>query len=291
MTFMRKFFFKAANRGWLNWVPDAAYLKLKYYASFGRKLNLSSPERFNEKLQWLKLHDRKPIYQIMADKYEAREFAAKKTGNRYIIPALGVWERFEEIDFDSLPNRFVLKCTHDSGGLVICEDKASFNRTAAREKIEKCLKRNYFFRSRERPYQNIHPRIIAEENLAEGRQGMTDYKVFCFHGKPRLILVCQGRFSAGGMTEDFYDLNWRLLDISRPGHGHGPLIPKPIHVDEMLQTAALFSEGIPFLRVDFYDTPQSLYLGEFTFYPSSGFVGFQPDSWDKVLGDWLDLKE
>lgn len=226
----------------------------------------------------------------MADKYEAKRFAAEKIGDRYIVPTLGVWNRFDEIDFDALPQRFVLKCTHDSGGLVICRDKATLDKARAREKIEKCLGKNYYYRSREWPYKDIAPRVLAEAYLSDGAgEDLRDYKVFCFGGVPRLILVCQSRFSGEGLTEDFYDLSWQRTEIGRPGRGHGPLVPRPAHLEEMLRVSARFSQGIPFLRVDFYDTADALYLGEFTFYPSSGFIGFEPEKWDRTLGEWIKL--
>lgn len=292
MKGLRKYLLKILNRGVLDWMPDAPYLKIRYYAFFGKRLRLRAPITFNEKLQWLKLHDRNPVYSVMADKYEVKKYVTDTIGSQYVIPALGVWNCFDEIDFDALPQRFVLKCTHDSGGLVICRDKSALDKTRARVKIEKCLDRNYYFRSREWPYKNIAPRVLAEEYLSDGSgEEPRDYKVFCFGGTPRLILVCQSRFSGSGLTEDFYDTNWQLTEITRPGRDRGPLIPRPVHLEEMLHTAAQFAAGIPFLRVDFYDTPEALYFGEFTFFPSSGFVGFEPEKWDETLGKWIDLRQ
>ena len=290
MSTVRKVILKAANRGILDWLPDAGYISLKYFALMGKLPDLRHPRSFNEKLQWLKLHDRNPRYSAMVDKYEAKKTAAERIGDKYIIPTLGLWENFGDINFDALPRQFVLKCTHDSGGLVICGDQAALDRKAAKDRIEKSMKRNYFLKSREWPYRNVSPRILAEAYLqGDPVSGLTDYKVFCFHGTPKFTLVCRNRFGQGGLTEDFYDLDWHLMPMGRPGRGHGPELPKPVHYDEMLCLAAALSENIPFLRVDFYDTPSGLYFGEFTFYPSSGFIGFEPAEWDMKLGEWIDL--
>lgn len=208
-------------------IPDRLYLKLKFRQKMGKWPDLDNPKTFNEKLQWLKLHDRKPIYSTMVDKYEAKRYIADIIGEEYIIPTLGVWDRFEDIDFDALPNQFVLKCTHDSGGLVIVCDKSSMNLDAARKKINRSMKRNYYWHGREWAYKNVKPRIIAEQYMEDGNPGekperidagLTDYKVHCFNGKPKLILVCKDRFSRGGMTEDFFSDEWNHLPVKRIRH-------------------------------------------------------------------------
>lgn len=191
-----------AARGYLKTMPDEKYLKLMFRARMGKKLNLDEPQTFNEKLQWLKLYNRKPEYTRMVDKYEAKAYVAERIGAEHIIPTLGIWNSFDEIDFNKLPMQFVLKCTHDSGGLVICKDKEKLDIKAAREKIEKSLKNSYYDWGREWPYKDVKPRIIAEQYMADN---LRDYKLFCFDSIPRMTLVCSERFTKDGVKEDFYD--------------------------------------------------------------------------------------
>ena len=268
-------------------LPDSVYLKIKYKKHMGKELDLKHPKTFNEKLQWLKLYDRKPVYTTMVDKYEAKKYIAKQIGNEYIIPTLGVWNNFDEIDFDTLPNQFVLKCTHDSGGLVICHDKTKLDFKEAKEKINKCLATNYFYSGREWPYKNVKPRIIAEQYMADD---LRDYKLFCFNGVPRMTLVCSERFTKDGLKEDFYDEAWNHLDIQRPSHDNAILpIQRPKQYELMKQLTAKLSEHIPFARIDFYEINEKVYFGEITFYPASGFEGFKPEEWDLKLGEWIKL--
>ena len=281
---------KLSRRGLLNWVPDPLFLKIVFYGKIGKKLNLSNPQTFNEKLQWLKLNDRNEIYTIMVDKYLVKEYVADKLGKQYIIPTLGVWERFDQIDFNLLPNQFVLKCTHDSGGLVICKDKASFDIASARRLIEKSLKRNYYSLWREWPYKAVKPRIIAEKYMTDGNQTqeLTDYKIHCFNGVPKVILVCRDRFK--DMSEDFYYTNWEHIPVKRPLHRNSDTpINKPQELDEMLCLAEKLSKDIPFSRIDFYTIEKKVYFGEITLYPATGMEKFEPEKYDKIFGDWLIL--
>ena len=430
-----------AYHGLLNKWPDEKYIKRKFKAKLGYSLNLDNPQTFNEKLQWLKLHDRKPIYTTMVDKYEVKKYVASIIGEEYIIPTLGIWDSFDEIDFDSLPNQFVLKCTHDSGGLVIVKDKSEFDKRKALKQIEKSLKTNYYYLGREWPYKNVKPRIIAEaymedrgtselrdykffcfggvakcykvdfdrfiehranyftldgelmrlgeeicppdfekyiprltildkmkelaETLSKGHpflradfydvdgkiyfgeltffpasgfgkfiyegndellgswieltktmgggycliykdllcvlslkkkrekhDGLADYKIHSFNGVPKVILVCNDRFTESGLTEDFFDTNWQHLDVRREKYGNALFeIEKPIELEEMLHLSSLLSEGVPFLRTDFYTINGKVYFGELTFYPASGFEKFVPESFDNRMGEWIALSE
>lgn len=436
------------HTGLTNILPDVPFLKLSYRVSIGSKLNLSNPTTFNEKLQWLKIYNRNPQYCQMVDKYEAKKYVANIIGEEYIIPTLGVWDKFDEINFDTLPEQFVLKCTHDSGSVVICKDKNNFDYKKAKEKLTRGLKNDLFWYGREWPYKNLKRRIIAEtymedhstselrdykffcfggmakcykvdfdrfvehranyfstdgelmkigeeicppdfnkeiavpENLEKMKElaeklsatqpflradfydvdgkvyfgeltfypasgfgkfiydgndellgswiklpeksklggyyliykemlcvlntsainpekdrsnsshGLADYKIHSFNGVPKVILVCRDRFSDLGLTEDFFDQNWTHLDVQREIHPNSDTeIEKPRELDKMLELAEKLSKDIPFLRSDFYTIDGKVYFGELTFYPASGFEGFQPASFDRKLGDWLVLPD
>ena len=279
-----------SSRGFYNYLSDEEFLLRKFHAKLGYELDLNDPKTFNEKLQWLKLHDRNPIYTTMVDKYAVKDYVASIIGDQYIIPTLGVWERFEDINFASLPNQFVLKCSHDSGGLVIVKDKRKMNLKLAKKKISRSLKRNYYYIGREWPYKYVHPRIIAEEYLEEKEKGLPDYKVHCFNGIPRFILVCTDRFSSTGMKEVFYDLEWNKMEVSRPGTStKGIEVQKPQKLEEMTSLASKLAANIPFVRVDLYEYNGNTYFGEMTFFPASGYKRFVPDKYDKLFGDMLIL--
>lgn len=272
-------------------IPDRAYLKLKYRAALGKKLNLEDPKTYNEKLQWLKLYDRKPEYTLMVDKYEAKKYVAERVGEEYIIPTLGVWDRAEDIDFDSLPNRFVLKCTHDSGGLVICKDKSKLDRTDAIKKLKKYLKTNFYHIAREWPYVNVPRRIIAEQYMEDDQTpDLRDYKVHNFNGEPKFVLVCGNRFSQTGLTEDFYSDKWELMDLKRPKHPNSGVVEeKPEQLEKIFELSNILSKDIPFLRTDFYIVNGKIYFGELTFFPAAGFEAFEPEEWDSTFGNWIEL--
>lgn len=274
-------------------LPDKLYISLYYRMKMHKKMHWNHPKTFNEKLQWLKLYDRKPEYTEMVDKYEAKKYVSSRIGEEYIIPTLGIWNRFEDIDFDRLPNQFVLKCTHDSGGLVIVRDKAKLDKDRARVKIERSFKNNYYFAGREWPYKNVQPRIIAEQYMADScSSDLTDYKIHCFNGIPKAILVCRDRYSETGLTEDFYSEAWEHLDIKRPGTPNAAVTEKkPKQLDEMLRLSRVLSKGLPFIRVDFYVNDNKVYFGELTLYPAAGIKPFEPDKWDETFGDWITLPE
>lgn len=273
--------------GLLPLLPDKTFLKMYYLVMMREELNLKNPKTFNQKLQWLKLYDRKTEYTTMVDKYAVKKYIAEKIGGEYIIPTLGVWDKFDDIDFDSLPEQFVLKCTHDSGGLVVCRNKSQLDIDATKKKIEKSLKTNYFYNGREWPYKDVPRRIIAEQYMADD---LRDYKLFCFNGVPRMTLVCSERFTRDGLKEDFYDEAWNHLDVQRPAHGNNILpIQRPKQYELMKQLATKLSEKMPFVRIDFYEINEKVYFGEITFYPASGFEGFKPEEWDLKLGEWIKL--
>ena len=282
-----------AGRGVFNWMPDEPYLKLKYWACMGKKLNLRDPKTFNEKIQWLKLHDRKPEYTSMVDKYEAKKYVAEKIGEEYIIPTIGVWDSYDEIDFSTLPNQFVLKCTHDSGGLSICRDKATFDIESAREKINRSLKKKYFLQSREWPYKNVKPRIIAEQYMEDrSTQELRDYKFFCFDGVAKALFIASDRQKKDEDTKfDFYDIDFRHLPFTN-GHPNALITPqKPERFQEMVELAEKLAAGFPHLRVDFYEVNGVVYFGELTFSHWSGFQPFVPEEWDTTFGNWINLPD
>ena len=271
-------------------LPDSLYLKLLYRLKMGKKLDLKNPKSFNEKLQWLKIHDRKPEYIRMVDKHEVKEYVSEKIGKQYIIPSYGLWERFEDISFENLPNQFVLKCTHDSGGLVICKDKTKFDLVEAKRKIEHSLKTNYYYKGREWPYKKVTPRILAEEFMVdESGIELKDYKVLCFKGEPKLIELHQGRY-LGKHYQDFYDTSWKKQSINQLGESaHPEEAQKPLCLDKMLELSAVLSKNIPHVRVDWYVINDKLYFGELTFFDASGFDAFVRYEDELLLGSWITL--
>ena len=285
-------FLTLGQRGFFNWMSDEQYLKIAYRIKMGKKLNLDNPQTFNEKLQWLKLHDRKPEYTQMVDKIEAKKLVANAIGEEYIIPTLGVWNHFDEIDFDKLPDQFVLKCSHDSGGLVICRDKSKLDKEAARKKIESCLKHNFYWGQREWPYKNVKPRILAEQYMEDSTtHDLRDYKIFAFDGVAKALFIATDRGSKEETKFDFFDVNFKHLPFTN-GHPNADIpLAEPKTFEEMKRLAAILSENIPQLRVDFYEVNGKAYFGELTFSHWSGLVPFNPEKWDKIFGDWIKLPE
>lgn len=272
-------------------MPDKAYLQLFYYKEFGKRISFKNPKTFNEKLNWLKLYYKRPQLVTLIDKYDVKKYIADKIGPQYVIPTLGVWKSFEDIDFNTLPDQFVLKCTHDSGGVVVCKNKADFNLALAKDKIQKSLKTNYFYWAREWPYKEIEPRILAEEYIEDkATQELRDYKFFCFNGEPKLMFVATER-GAKSTKFDFYDMEFKHLDIVQHYPNSKNIIEKPKQFEKMIELAKQLSAGFPHVRVDFYDANDKVYFGEMTFYHFAGMVPFIPDEWDKKIGDWLILPE
>lgn len=271
----------------VSFLPDECYLQLKFYDVFGRFMDFSNPKTFNEKLQWLKVYNRKPEYTMMVDKYAVKSYVSNLIGKEYIIPTLGVWNSFDEIDFDSLPDQFVLKCTHDSGGLVVCRDKSNLDIDAVKKKIETSLSNNFYYMGREWPYKNVPRRIIAEQYMAEE---LRDYKQLFFESAPRMTLVYSERFTKEGVKEDFYDEVWNHLNIPKTTHGEAIFpIQRPKQYELMKQLAKKFSEKISFARIDFYEINEKIYLGEISFSPEDGFEAFTPEEWNLKLGEWVKL--
>ena len=286
-----RLFMTFGHRGWFNWMSDETYLKIAYRIAMGKSLPLESPQTYNEKLQWLKLHDRKPEYTMMVDKYEVKEYVASLIGEEHIIPTLGVWNRFEDIDFDQLPNQFVLKCTHDSGGLVICKDKKSLNKKKAKKLLNGCLKNNYYWGQREWPYKDVQPRILAEKFMVdESGYELKDYKWFCFDGEPKALFIATDRNTPGEETKfDFFDMEFKHLPFTN-GHPNATKeIKRPSGFSEMKQLAKQLSKGIPHVRVDFYDINGHIYFGELTLSHWSGMTPFVPEEWDYIFGSWIKL--
>lgn len=275
-------------------IPDKIWLQLKYIKAFGRFCNFKNPKTFNEKLQWLKLYDRNPEYSKLVDKYEVKKYVAARIGEEHVIPLLGgPWESFDEIDFDLLPNQFVLKTNHDCGGIVICRDKNTFDVNKARKFLTTHLQNNYYLVYREWPYKNVKPRIIAEQYMEdESKIGLNDYKFFCFYGKVKALFIATDRNNPNEETKfDFFDDEFNHLPFTN-GHPNSTVaIQKPLLFDEMKCIAEKLSKGFPHLRVDLYCVNGRIFFGEFTFYHWSGFMPFEPEEWDRKLGDWIVLPE
>lgn len=272
--------------------PDETYLKVLYWLKLGCKLNLENPTKYTEKCQWLKLYHHNPIYTEMVDKYEAKKYVADRIGKEHVVSFYGVWDSFDEIDFSKLPNSFCLKCTHDSGSFVICKDKNSFDVEAARKKLERGLKQNFYLRFREWPYKNVKPRIIAEEFLPTiGNIDSTEYKVTCCNGKVKFITVC------GGVPHSDYELrsndhftkDWERLEWYAFYKPKGGIIEKPKQMDEIVELCERLSQNIPYVRIDWYIINGVPFFGEFTFYTWAGFPVFTPKSFDETLGSWIEL--
>lgn len=272
-------------------MPDEAFLKRKFKASMGKELDLENPTTFNEKLQWIKLYDRDPAYTVMADKHLVKDYVAQKLGAQYIIPTLGVWDDPEDIDFDILPQRFVLKCNHNSGlGMYICHDKSQMDKKAVIKGLKKGLQENYYLSCREWPYKDIPRKIIAEKYMEDASGGLVDYKVHCFGGEPKFILVCGDRFSGKGLTEDFVTPGWERMDVKRPGIKLSEqLLEKPAELEEILELSKALAADIPFARTDFYIIDHKVYFSEITFFPAAGFKSFEPEAWDETFGSWIPL--
>lgn len=270
-------------------LPDKVYIKLYYFAQFKKKCNLRNPQTFNEKLNWLKLHDRNPNYVNMVDKFEAKKYASDIIGEEYIIPTIGVWDKFEDIDFNRLPKQFVLKCTHDSEGVVIVKNKENFNKKEAKKKIEKAMKYNFYYIGREWPYKVIKPRIIAEQYMEDHVDGeLRDYKFFCFDGEPKAMFIATDR-SKGKTKFDYFDLEFNHLDIKQHYPNSKEQIRKPKNFEKMIELLRKLSKGLKHVRIDFYEVDGKLYFGEITFYHFSGFQPFIPEKWDMTFGDWLHI--
>lgn len=273
-------------------LPDRLFLKIVYRLYVGEKLNLKDPRTFNEKLQWLKLNNRLPRYSEMVDKVSAKEYVSGIIGEKYIIPTLGIWDKFEDIDFDSLPKQFVLKCSHDSGSVVICKDKSTFDIMQAKERLNRGLKNDLFWFGREWPYKWLKRRILAEQYMGDKKTGeLRDYKFFCFNGKCKCFKIDFDRFIRH--RANYFDCDANLMKFGEleclPDFEKEIAMPGEIRQMECLSEK--LAAGEPFVRIDFYDVDGHIYFGEMTFFPASGFGPFVPKEWDEKLGDWLNLPE
>ncbi len=275
--------------GFYDDMPDKVFLQRAFQEIMGYELDLEHPKTYCEKMQWLKLYNRQLIYTTMVDKYEAKKYIAEKIGEQYVIPTFGVWDRVEDIELTHLPEQFVLKTTHDSGGVVICKDKRQLDFAEAKKILNKHLNRNYFYCGREWPYKNVVPRILAEKLLqSEAGNEIQDYKIHCFNGKAKILYVTSDRFNGRGLKADYFDANFNKLDIRWELPNSNYTINKPVHFELMKTLAERLSEGIPTIRVDFYEVDGKVYVGELTFFDGSGFCDISGD-WDNILGDWIGL--
>lgn len=293
MNFVRKIMGREVQNALvscLRFLPDDTYLKLIYRIKVGKKLNLDNPQTYTEKIQWLKIHDRKPIYTTMVDKYEAKKYIESIIGSGHTIPTLGIWNTFDEIDFEKLPERFVLKCTHDSGGLVICKDKNKLDKKEASRKINKSLKTNFYWVGREWPYKNVKPRIIAEKYMtSQNEECLTDYKFFCFDGEPKIVYISKDK--AEDPRTDFFDASGNLLPI-RMRDKNSDVPPQiPEQFEQMKEIARKLSCGLKHLRVDYYLIDGIIYVGELTFYHNGGFSEVKPEEWNYKLGEMIKIDE
>lgn len=288
---------QASSHPWmvklLRLCSDKTFIRLKW---MGRrmpyKLNLRNPRTFNEKLQWIKLYDHNPHYTTLVDKYHVKQYVTERIGAEHVIPLLGAWDRVEDIEWDKLPNQFVVKCSHDCGGMVICKDKSKLDIPAAVEKLKHCFGQNYYYQGREWPYKNVPTKVFAEEYKEDEYGELRDYKFFCFDGEVKALFIASDRQKKGEEVKfDFFDADFNHLPFTQ-GHPNAPQQPsKPKGFEEMKELAAKLSKGIPEVRVDFYSVNGHIYFGEFTFFHFGGMVKFVPTEWDYTFGEWIHLPE
>lgn len=283
MTFIKKS---------LRFLPDRAYINLYYKMRVGKKLSMDNPQTLNEKLQWMKFNYRFPLQTIASDKLLVRDYVKEKIGEQYLIPLLGSWRKYEDIDFSTLPEEFVLKCNHDSGGLVVCKNKKELNYSEARKKIQKSLESNFFYIGREYQYRSIKPMIICEQFISDHGNVPMDYKIYCFNGKPDVILVCKDRFSKETHRASyyFYNQNWDFLPLNKgDDYTSDPEIKKPQNLNKMIEIARKLSEDFLFSRIDLYNIEGKIYFGEITLSPNSGFDADITEEADRLFGEKLEI--
>lgn len=292
---------KGGMRAFLNWIlvskkvgiilPDDVYVPLVFYLRTGKKMSKNDPQEFNEKLQWLKLYNRNVDYIKMVDKLNVKKYVADLIGEKYIIPTIGVADKFDDICFEKLPNSFVLKCTHDSGSVVVCRDKTHFDIEAARKKINRALKTDGYWYSREWPYKFVERKIIIEKYMEDSTsETLRDYKFYCFGGEPKFLYLSEGLENHSTARISYVTLDWQKASFTRDDFKPFEVLPpRPVNFDKMLDFARILSKEIPFARIDFYEINTELYFGEITFYPGGGYTIFHPDKYEKIIGDLLDL--
>ncbi len=279
-----------SNRGFYDRMEDRKYLELRYKMIAGKNLNLDDPRSFDDKLQWLKLYDHNPFYSSIVDKYEAKKYISERVGEEYVPKILGLWNDYSDIDFSSLPSSFVLKCTHDSGGVVICKDKNNFDYSRAKRIIDGSMKKDFYLQKREWPYKNVKHRIIAEEFLSDDSgedEGLIDYKFLCFNGEPKVMYIAND--IKDDSHEDFFDMDFNHLPLQM-GYPMASVCPKkPKSFEKMKEMAKILSKDFLHIRVDFFEIDGKPYVGELTFYQNEGITLTTPPEWDERLASWIDL--
>ena len=271
-------------------IPDRIYLQIVYFKHFRRFINFNNPKTFNEKIQWLKLNYRKEEYTNLVDKYRVKQYITKLIGEEYVIPTLEVWKNVDDIDFKSLPEKFVLKCNNDSGGIVICKNKKDFDEAKAKSFLKERLKNNGYWYGREWPYKNVKPCIIAEKYMEDSiSKDLKDYKFFCFNGSMEFFDIDIDRFIEH--RANYYDRNGNFLPFGKTycPPDYTKKIEMPKNLDKMIELAETISHNTVLSRIDFYEIDGQVYFGEITFYPGSGFSPFTDEKWDYKLGDMIDL--
>ena len=273
-------------------LSDAQYMKRRYKLLTNKTLELERPSTYNEKLQWIMLNDRRPLYTLMVDKFAAKDYIAGIIGDKYLVPTIASWDSVDEIDFDSLPNQFVLKANNGVGGLVICDDKSKLDVAVAKKRLNKALHMNLYKITREWPYKNVKPKLFAERYLGSNLQ---DYRVYCFDGEPKIIYSYTNQSREDGNKPDLpfcdiFDCNWNPMPFHQKALPKGN-IPRPDGLSEMIDCSRKMSKGIPHVRVDFYEIDGEVYIGELTLFAGAGLSKFYPEEWDDILGSWITLPE
>lgn len=279
------------RRGFYKTMPDDKYLKRVFKNLTGRTLDLENPQTYNEKLQWLKLNERRPEYTMMVDKYKVREYIKHVLGEEYLIPLLGVWDSPDEIDFNNLPNQFVLKCNHNSGcGMCICTNKQELDIGTVKKNLKKGLKEDYYYAGREWPYKNVPKKIIAEKYMIDpDTKDLRDYKFYCFNGEVKFVMINSDRNSDKSTKADYFDRDFKWLDFQW-GYEHSSVKPeKPYNYEKMVEIAEKLSRNIKHVRIDLYSCSNRIYFGEITFFDGSGFDKIEPIEWDYKIGSWIEL--
>lgn len=275
------------SRRLLDWMPDSVYIKLTYRAAMHKKLHLNNPKTFNEKLQWLKCYDHDNKYSKYIDKIQAKKIVGDLIGEDHIVPTLGEWKNAREIDYDLLPDQFVLKCNHDQGSVILVTDKNNFDKESGARFLNLRLRSNWYYGTREYGYKNIPPMIFAEKFLQED---IIDYKFYCFHGEPLFLYCGRGLTIDHSLKIDFYDLAWKRMPFYRTDYERLGEVEKPVNLNTMADIARLLSKDFKFVRVDLFDVKGQVYFSELTFCPASGFMPFVPEEFDTIVGEWLDLE-